>query len=121
MGETRFAKSGRRWRQDKIERGLCVGCGQVPSIDASHMCPTCSANHADEQGRSRSLICPRCKLARPERYGVMIRCGCCGRVLYTQLLSPEADEGRGCNPRETGASPVQESNIWQIGTFLGPE
>ena len=66
-------------------------------------------------------ICPRCHLSRPERYGVMIRCGCCGRVLYTQLLSPEADEGRGCNPRETGASPVQESNIWQIGTFLGPE
>lgn len=63
---TKGAKSRRKWRHDKIAQGLCVGCGRVPSLDASHLCQGCKERQKDWGKASR---------ARRTKAGLCLRCG----------------------------------------------
>lgn len=55
------------------------------------------------------MCCRRCGLARPERYGLGWRCGCCGLLYVTEGVEGVVSAGSP-KPMSAGSTPASPAN-----------
>jgi hypothetical protein len=78
---TRFAKSRRKWRKERIDKGLCVSCGRIPSVCASsHFCQRCKEVQKQYRAdyrlkRAQAGLCVRC--GKQNQSGELKQCKDC--------------------------------------------